>query len=101
MSVHFSPVILLCLNLKMKHKEIARELGPILYLFLQRLFENKILGCDNCKISIMDHKIVTLFAFEKRVCTAHWGKNQLFFQKLLRILCLKNMNFVKNEALKM
>ena len=31
----------------------------------------------------------------------HWGKNQLFFQKLPSILCLKNVTFVKNENLKM
>ena len=32
---------------------------------------------------------------------SHWGKNQLFIQKLLRIWCLKNVNFVKNETLKL
>ena len=33
--------------------------------------------------------------------TTHWGKKQLFIQKLSRIWCLKNVNFVKNESLKM
>ena len=32
---------------------------------------------------------------------AHWGKTPLFIQKLPRILCLKNVNFVKNETLKL
>ena len=31
----------------------------------------------------------------------HWGKNQLFIHELPRIWYLKNVNFVKNEALKM
>ena len=31
----------------------------------------------------------------------HWGKNQLFIQKLPRIRCLKNVNFVENETFKM
>ena len=30
-------------------------------------------------------------------CNAHWGKNQLFIQKLPRIWFLKNVNFVKNK----
>ena len=30
-----------------------------------------------------------------------WGKTQLFIQKFLRNWCLKNVNFVKNEILKM
>ena len=32
---------------------------------------------------------------------AHWGKKQHFIQKFPRIRCLKNVNFVKNETLKM
>ena len=32
---------------------------------------------------------------------SHWGKNQLFIQKLPKICCLKNVNFVKYEILKM
>ena len=36
-----------------------------------------------------------------RVRKAHWGKNQLFIQKLPRIWCLKNVNFVQNETLKL
>ena len=32
---------------------------------------------------------------------AHWRKNQLFIQKLSRTWCLKKVNFVKNETLKM
>ena len=34
------------------------------------------------------------------LCATHRGKNQHFFQKLPRIWCLKNVNFVKNEILK-
>ena len=32
---------------------------------------------------------------------SHWAKNQLFIQKLPRIWCLENVNFVKNETLKL
>ena len=32
---------------------------------------------------------------------AHWGKNQLFIQKLPRIWSLKNVNFAKNKILKL
>jgi len=32
---------------------------------------------------------------------SHWGKTQLFIQKLPRIRCLKNVNFVKHGILKM
>ena len=37
---------------------------------------------------------------DNQMAKAHWGKNQLFIQKLPRICCLRNVNFVKNEALK-
>ena len=33
--------------------------------------------------------------------TDYWGKKQHFIQKFPRIWCLKNVNFVKNETLKM
>ena len=33
--------------------------------------------------------------------TSHYGKNQLFIQKLPRIWCLKNVKFVKNETFKL
>ena len=32
---------------------------------------------------------------------SHWGKNQLFIQKLPKNWCWKNVNFVKNETLEM
>ena len=37
----------------------------------------------------------------QKIRHTHWGKNQLFILKFLRIWCLKNVNFVKHEIFKM
>ena len=35
----------------------------------------------------------------QKIRHTHWGKNQLFILKFLRIWCLKNVNFVRKWPL--
>ena len=49
-----------------------------------------------------DHSTGWIKSKKIRICyTSHWGKNQFFYPEIAKILMLKNVNFVKNETLKM
>ena len=59
---------------------------------------DKLLGSgDSRKQRCKNSKSWQKFYFQ----ATHWGKNQLFTQKFPRIWCLKIVNFVKNDILKM
>ena len=67
--------------------------------------------CDDARLSVTKHESFSkwishlIFIIKENYwpCSTHWGKNQLFIQKLPWIWCLKimNMNYVKNEISEM
>ena len=46
-------------------------------------------------------KIASTIMVSVKTWDPHWGKNQIFIQKLPKMWCFKNVNFAKNEIWKL
>ena len=78
-------------------------------VILSRLSSMDTSPCSSCRWRFLSGTVKILMTSSAQSslglsifsCGSHWGKNQLFIQKLPRIWYFKNVNFVKNAILKM
>ena len=103
-------LLLLYILCKKKNSKSSRDGPPTTDLYVCAKGQQSIgIGPRNASVTWMSRStqlnvwclVLKITRYFPCIPSPHWDKKQLLIQKLPRIWCLKNVNFVNNELLKM